>query len=232
MEVRQDLARAAIERLAAPLRPGRDGDGAGDHLGRHRQHGAGDPRDLRAARPRSARLHAGGVRRRRPAARGAAGAGAGHRPHPGAAQSRHPVRDGPAADRSARRFRHDAAAHAVDRRRCPMSSMRSTRCARRPRLVRGRRDRAECAPDHAHGRHALCRTELRIAGCAAGRRDRTATLDALAEGFAAAHQRMYGFVAEDEPVQLVTFRVEAVGVVPKASFQRHPDAGSDASTRH
>ena len=40
-------------------------------------------------------------------------------------------------------------------------------------------------------------------------------LDALAEGFAAAHQRMYGFVAEDEPVQLVTFRVEATGVVPQ-----------------
>ncbi len=58
-----------------------------------------------------------------------------------------------------------------------------------------------------------------------------ATLDALAEGFAAAHQRMYGFVAEDEPVQLVTFRVEAAGVVPKASFQPQPDAGPDASAR-
>ncbi len=56
-----------------------------------------------------------------------------------------------------------------------------------------------------------------------------ATLDALAEGFAAAHQRMYGFVAEDEPVQLVTFRIEAAGVVPKASFQPHADAGPDAS---
>ena len=55
------------------------------------------------------------------------------------------------------------------------------------------------------------------------------TLDALAEGFAAAHQRMYGFIAADEPVQLVTFRIEAVGVVPKASFQRYPDVGSDAS---
>ncbi len=56
-----------------------------------------------------------------------------------------------------------------------------------------------------------------------------ATLDALAEGFAAAHQRMYGFVAEDEPVQLVTFRVEASGVVRKASFHPQPDAGPDAS---
>jgi N-methylhydantoinase A len=56
-----------------------------------------------------------------------------------------------------------------------------------------------------------------------------ASLEALAEGFAAAHQRMYGFVAEDEPVQLVTFRVEAAGVVPKASFVAKPDAGADAS---
>ena len=39
-----------------------------------------------------------------------------------------------------------------------------------------------------------------------------ASLEALAEGFAAAHQRMYGFVAEDDPVQLVTFRVEAAGI--------------------
>ena len=56
-----------------------------------------------------------------------------------------------------------------------------------------------------------------------------ATLEALAEGFAAAHRRMYGFVAEDEPVQLVTFRVEASGVVSKASFQPQQDHGPDAS---
>ena len=55
------------------------------------------------------------------------------------------------------------------------------------------------------------------------------SLDALAEGFAAAHRRMYGFTAEEEPVQLVTFRVEAAGVVEKAAFQPRPDAGPDAS---
>jgi N-methylhydantoinase A len=55
-----------------------------------------------------------------------------------------------------------------------------------------------------------------------------ATVDALAEGFAAAHQRMYGFVADGDPVQLVTFRIEAAGVVPKASFQAHPEVGPDA----
>jgi N-methylhydantoinase A len=56
-----------------------------------------------------------------------------------------------------------------------------------------------------------------------------ATLDALAEGFAAAHKRMYGFVAEGETVQLVTFRIEAAGVVRKATFQPQPDAGPDAT---
>ncbi|WP_336812907.1 hydantoinase/oxoprolinase family protein [Bosea sp. MMO-172] len=56
-----------------------------------------------------------------------------------------------------------------------------------------------------------------------------ATITALAEGFAAAHKRLYGFVAEGEPVQLVTYRVEAVGLVPKAAFRPEPDAGPDAS---
>jgi N-methylhydantoinase A len=56
-----------------------------------------------------------------------------------------------------------------------------------------------------------------------------ASLAALAEGFAAAHRQLYGFIAEGEPVQLVTFRVEAAGVVPKAEFVAQPDAGPDAS---
>jgi len=36
-------------------------------------------------------------------------------------------------------------------------------------------------------------------------------------------------VAEGEPVQLVTYRIEATGIVPKASFQPQPDAGPDAT---
>ena len=55
------------------------------------------------------------------------------------------------------------------------------------------------------------------------------TLETLSERFAEAHRRMYGFAAEEEPVQLVTFRVEASGLVPKASFTAHADAGADAS---
>jgi N-methylhydantoinase A len=56
-----------------------------------------------------------------------------------------------------------------------------------------------------------------------------ATLDTLAAGFEAAHKRMYGFAAADEPVQLVTFRIEAAGLVRKAAFQPHPERGADAS---
>jgi N-methylhydantoinase A len=55
------------------------------------------------------------------------------------------------------------------------------------------------------------------------------TLDLLAEGFAAAHQRMYGFLAEEEPVQLVTFRVEATGLVAKATLAQEAMSGADAS---
>ena len=55
------------------------------------------------------------------------------------------------------------------------------------------------------------------------------TLDVLSDRFADAHKRLYGFVAEGEPVQLVTFRMEAAGLVRKASFPQQPDAGPDAS---
>ena len=51
------------------------------------------------------------------------------------------------------------------------------------------------------------------------------TIDGLAAGFAAAHQRLYGFVAENEPMQLVTFRAEATGIVPKADIRPTNNAG-------
>jgi N-methylhydantoinase A len=54
------------------------------------------------------------------------------------------------------------------------------------------------------------------------------SLVTLAEGFAAVHRRLYGFAADDEPVQLVTFRLEATGLVPKATFTPKPPTGSDA----
>jgi N-methylhydantoinase A len=55
----------------------------------------------------------------------------------------------------------------------------------------------------------------------------SASIDALAAGFAAAHQRLYGFVADGEPMQLVTFRAEATGIVRKAELRRSPEAGPD-----
>jgi N-methylhydantoinase A len=56
-----------------------------------------------------------------------------------------------------------------------------------------------------------------------------ATLEVLARGFADIHRRLYGFTADEDPVQLVTFRVEATGVVNKAELKAHPLAGADAS---
>jgi N-methylhydantoinase A len=55
------------------------------------------------------------------------------------------------------------------------------------------------------------------------------SLSALAERFAAVHRRLYGFASDDEPVQLVTFRVEASGIVPKATFTPMPLTGSDGA---
>jgi N-methylhydantoinase A len=54
-----------------------------------------------------------------------------------------------------------------------------------------------------------------------------ATIDGLADGFAAAHGRLYGFVAEGEPMQLVTLRAEATGIVRKADIRPSADAGPD-----
>jgi N-methylhydantoinase A len=55
------------------------------------------------------------------------------------------------------------------------------------------------------------------------------TLTALEQGFADAHERMYGFVAEGEQVCCVTFRVEALGLVPKAALPQRPLGPADAS---
>jgi len=47
------------------------------------------------------------------------------------------------------------------------------------------------------------------------------TIDALIAGFEAEHTRMYGFTAEGEQINAVTFRAEAVGLIEKATL---PDA--------
>jgi len=55
------------------------------------------------------------------------------------------------------------------------------------------------------------------------------TIGSLAASFAAEHHRLYGFVAGDEPIQFVTFRAEATGVVRKAALRQAPDGGPDPS---
>jgi N-methylhydantoinase A len=52
-------------------------------------------------------------------------------------------------------------------------------------------------------------------------------IDALAAGFAAAHRRAYGFADAAAPVELVTLRLEAVGLVEKAELRPMAESGPD-----
>lgn len=56
-----------------------------------------------------------------------------------------------------------------------------------------------------------------------------ATFDAIRNGFLDAHRQLYGFIAQHEPMQLVTFRAAAGGIVQKADFKPQPLEGTDAS---
>ena len=55
------------------------------------------------------------------------------------------------------------------------------------------------------------------------------TIAALKTGFDQAHLQRFGFVADGEPVQLVTLRLEATGIVKKTEIKKHPVDGPDAS---
>jgi N-methylhydantoinase A len=55
------------------------------------------------------------------------------------------------------------------------------------------------------------------------------TLKALAADFTAAHRRLYGFAAEGEIVQLVTFRLEAAGLVARPPGQTPRPPWSDTA---
>ncbi|MBW9089617.1 hydantoinase/oxoprolinase family protein [Rhizobium wenxiniae] len=57
----------------------------------------------------------------------------------------------------------------------------------------------------------------------------TATFAAIEEAFLNAHRQLYGFIAEGEPVQMVTFRLAASGLVEKAQFQPAEIEGPDSS---
>jgi N-methylhydantoinase A len=46
----------------------------------------------------------------------------------------------------------------------------------------------------------------------------------LTAGFERAHEQLYGYVSPEEPVQAVTFRLEAVAAVSRAEIRAHPPA--------
>ena len=56
------------------------------------------------------------------------------------------------------------------------------------------------------------------------------SMEELARRFHAAHERSYGYAASEEPVQMVTFRVEAVGEVPRVPVQAAPLGPGDPGT--
>jgi N-methylhydantoinase A len=56
-----------------------------------------------------------------------------------------------------------------------------------------------------------------------------ATMATLTALFAEAHRQRYGFATDEDPVEIVTLRLEANGVVRKAVLEAHPEAGPDAS---
>jgi N-methylhydantoinase A len=56
-----------------------------------------------------------------------------------------------------------------------------------------------------------------------------ARMSTLAASFAEAHRQRYGFATDDDPVEIVTLRLEANGVVRKAELAVHPETGPDAS---
>ena len=43
------------------------------------------------------------------------------------------------------------------------------------------------------------------------------------------HEQNYGYSAREEPVQMVTFCIEALGRVPKVALKTYPEAGTDSS---
>jgi N-methylhydantoinase A len=56
-----------------------------------------------------------------------------------------------------------------------------------------------------------------------------ASIATLGARFAEAHRQRYGFATDEDPVEIVTLRLEANGVVRKAELKAHPEAGPDGS---
>jgi len=56
------------------------------------------------------------------------------------------------------------------------------------------------------------------------------TVPRLREAFERVHTQMYGYAAAEEPIQAVTFRLEATGIVKRAELKEHPFAGADPAS--
>lgn len=79
---------------------------------------------------------------------------------------------------------------------------------------------AEGIPDDA--RTTVRSIDMRYAGQNYELPVHAAEPSALQTAFEAEHERMYGYTAPEEPIQLVTFRLEATGQVPKSEFLPAP----------
>ncbi|MBM3522184.1 MAG: hydantoinase/oxoprolinase family protein [Alphaproteobacteria bacterium] len=85
----------------------------------------------------------------------------------------------------------------------------------------------------AEGRRTTATVDMRYAGqnyelpvaFPAGACD-VELLAAMRSGYERAHQQMYGYIAPEEPMQAVTFRLEAIGAVPKAEIKARPAAAT------
>lgn len=56
-----------------------------------------------------------------------------------------------------------------------------------------------------------------------------AALAALLDGFHAAHKRIYGFALPKMPIEIVTLRVDAIGMLPPVTLHELPERGDAAS---
>lgn len=83
-----------------------------------------------------------------------------------------------------------------------------------------------------HDRRQVCRTiDMRYAGqnyelpvSMPDGLEGEALLAELTRRFEEAHRQMYGYIAEEEPIQAITFRIEAIGAVKQAELQAAPPA--------
>ena len=153
-------------------------------------------------------------------------------PRAGAAQSRHPLRHGPAADRPARRFRGDAAA-AGERRQQPATRRRLRRPRRAGRaLVRAGRHRARRRGSSRAP--STCATTARTTSC--GIACPTARSMAHDRRLRAALPRRIASATVSRPTktrsQFVTLRLEANGVVRKAELKAASRGGPRRLRRH